>query len=148
MLSLYMLQTLAQLRGESGNVRLTLYDAAFERTNDGRLRPPALPHGSWRVWLVKAIDSNVRAGHRGLIRKTFLCRECHAPLHGERTDRHRFEFWVRPEESPLVRVAPFRVRVEAPAVCCTACEAFNVVSRHFNNNLVHAQTKILSGMMR
>jgi hypothetical protein len=132
------------MRGESGEVRLTLYDAAFTRTGDGRLRTISIPRTSWQRWLLDEIDSHVLARRkRAGLKKKILCHSCGHELSPSHIEQQKIEFWARRAEMPVI-VPPFRVRIEAPAVTCTACDAPNVVQRDFLRRISDAQTKILS----
>lgn len=139
-----MIHTIPQMRGESGSVRLTLFDAAFARTNDGRLRTIDIPRTSWKRWLIEEIDANVAARHKraGLVKKP-VCRACGDSLAHAAPERQKIEFWARRSEMPVI-VPPFRVRVEALAVNCPTCAKPNVVQRDFFRRLSAAQSRILS----
>ena len=139
-----MIHTIPQMRGESGSVRLTLYDAAFARTNDGRLRTIDIPKTSWQRWLIEEIDAKVVARHkRAGLRKMPVCRECGNSLAHAHPEPQKIEFWARRADMPVI-VPPFRVRIEAPAVSCPACDAPNVVQRDFGKRVSAAQSRILS----
>ena len=138
------LHTVPQMRGESGAVRLTLFDASFARTGDGRLSTISIPRTSWKRWLLDEIEAKAAARHkRAGLRHKAVCRECEHALTVTHAERQKIEFWLRRSEMPVI-VPPFRVRVEAIAVECSACGASNVVQRDFIRRLQDAQTKILS----
>lgn len=139
-----MIHTIPQMRGESGSVRLTLFDAAFARTNDGRLRTIDIPRTSWKRWLIEEIDANVAARQKrtGLLSKP-VCRACGDSLAHVPAEHQKIEFWARRAEMPVI-VPPFRVRIEAPAVSCPSCRVPNVVQKDFSRRVSAAQSRILS----
>ena len=139
-----MIHTVAQMRGESGSVRLTMYDVAFARTPDGRLSAIKLPRSNWKRWVLDEIEMQALARHkRAGLRKKAVCRKCEEALEMSTAERQRIEFWLRRSDDPVI-VPPFKVRVEALAVCCSLCKTPNVVQRDFVRRVSDAQTKILS----
>lgn len=88
------------------------------------------------IWILQEVDQNIRwakVKSSFLMKKSFLCGVCAAPLTGDFEPMQTWKFELQPPNHQ-----PFQVEIEMPGEKCAACGHANALESLYADNLGEA----------